>query len=247
MGAFLASLPNGEPQPRCPLTSLSLAKIRELHGGYKSICDNFAINLTEFLSIFSSDEETFKIFANKNGLIDALEIFSGLIIFSSAAPEEKIGFLFDLFDFNEIQLISLLDLEFMMQSVLSATKKIFDLEKVEIIDFEISHLVRRNFQEGLKVSSPQLLVWCSKTDEVRAYFARFRMEPPSMVSQKTLTAQEYDIYKKTEAGSWEYLMQIIKEPMDRQAHKMNFLSKSAAELVHNKKSQNFRAWLHTAL
>ena len=42
-------------------------------------------------------------------------------------------------------------------------------------------------------------------------------------------------------------MQIIKEPMDRQAHKMNFLSKSAAELVHNKKSQNFRAWLHTAL
>ena len=50
-----------------------------------------------------------------------------------------------MFDFNEIQLISLLDLEFMIQSVLSSTKKIFELEKVEINDIEISQLVRRNF------------------------------------------------------------------------------------------------------
>ena len=36
------------------------------------------------------------------GLIDALEIFSGLIIFSDSKAEDKIRFLFDLFDFNEI-------------------------------------------------------------------------------------------------------------------------------------------------
>ena len=34
---------------------LSLAKIRELHGGFKSICDNFAMNLTQFQQIFQSD------------------------------------------------------------------------------------------------------------------------------------------------------------------------------------------------
>jgi hypothetical protein len=47
----------------------SLAKIRELHGGYKSICDNFAINLTEFEHIFSSNEgneATFKIWDTDN-------------------------------------------------------------------------------------------------------------------------------------------------------------------------------------
>jgi len=97
------------------LTNLSLPKIRELHGGFKSICDNFAINLTEFESIFSSNEETFAIFDDdNNGLIDSLEIFSGLIIFSSASAEDKIHFLFDLFDFNEIGTITLLDLEFMI-------------------------------------------------------------------------------------------------------------------------------------
>ena len=45
-------------------------------------------------------------FKNSNnffsGLIDALEIFSGLIIFAEAKAEDKLRFLFDLFDFNEI-------------------------------------------------------------------------------------------------------------------------------------------------
>lgn len=35
-------------------------------------------------------------------LIDALEIFSGIIIFSDARAEDKIRFLFDLFDYNSI-------------------------------------------------------------------------------------------------------------------------------------------------
>jgi len=30
-------------------------------------------------------------------------------------------------------------------------------------------------------------------------------------------------------------------------YKVNFIAKNAAEVVHNKKSANFRAWLHTAL
>ena len=43
-----------------------LAKIRELHGSFKSICDNFAVNLTEFESIFSSNEATFAIWDTDN-------------------------------------------------------------------------------------------------------------------------------------------------------------------------------------
>ena len=56
MGSYLASVASGnELKSHCPLINLSLAKIRELHGGFKSICDNFAINLTEFESIFQSN------------------------------------------------------------------------------------------------------------------------------------------------------------------------------------------------
>jgi hypothetical protein len=48
------------------MINLSLSKIRELHGGFKSICDNFAINLTEFETIFSSNESTFAIWDTDN-------------------------------------------------------------------------------------------------------------------------------------------------------------------------------------
>ena len=81
----------GDLKTSCDLINLSLAKIRELHGGYKSICDNFAINLTEFETIFASSERMFQIFdTDNNGLIDALELFSGLIIFADSQAEDKI-------------------------------------------------------------------------------------------------------------------------------------------------------------
>jgi len=48
------------------LINLSLAKIRELHGGFKAICDNFAMNLTEFETIFTSNEATFAMWDTDN-------------------------------------------------------------------------------------------------------------------------------------------------------------------------------------
>ena len=68
-----------------------MAKIREYHGGFTSVWDAFSINLTEFEQIFSLTETTFNIFdTDHNGLIDSLELFSGMILFSDAKAEEKI-------------------------------------------------------------------------------------------------------------------------------------------------------------
>ena len=44
---------------------------------------------------------------NIYSLINALELFSGLIIFAESNFEEKARFLFDLFDFNELNSLSL--------------------------------------------------------------------------------------------------------------------------------------------
>jgi microtubule-associated protein-like 5 len=83
------------------------------------------MNLTEFESILNSNMKTFAIFdVNNNGkynlsaiyilgIVDALELFTGLIVFSDSKIEDKIKFLFDLFDFNEILSLSLMDLEFL--------------------------------------------------------------------------------------------------------------------------------------
>jgi hypothetical protein len=52
------------------------------------------------------------------GMIDALELFSGLIMFAEANTDDKLRFLFDLYDYNGIQSISLMDLELMINSLL---------------------------------------------------------------------------------------------------------------------------------
>ena len=74
-----------------------------------------------------------------------------------------------------------MDLEFLIQSVLSATSKIFGLGQ-DISDQEITQLVRRNFQEGSRVTLPQLLVWASKTEEIVGYFAKFQLDGPQNIS-----------------------------------------------------------------
>lgn len=79
-----------------------MAKLREFHGSFKSVCDDFSIDLTEFDQIFEQGKDSFDIWdEDNNGLIDALELFCGLILFSDSKFEDKIRFLFDLFDFNE--------------------------------------------------------------------------------------------------------------------------------------------------
>ena len=71
------------------------------------------MNLTEFETIFNSNEKIFAVWdTDNNGLIDALELFSGLITFADSRADDKLRFLFDLFDFNEIQSLSVMDLEF---------------------------------------------------------------------------------------------------------------------------------------
>ena len=80
---------------------------------FKSICDSYALSVSEFSKIFPAATHTeFNIWdTDRNSLIDALELFTGLIIFGDARTEDKIRFLFDLYDFNEVQSISKIDLE----------------------------------------------------------------------------------------------------------------------------------------
>ena len=97
-------------------------------------------------------------------MIDALELFSGIIIFSDSKAEDKIRcnwtpdflVLFDLFDFNEIQSLSMLDLEFCIQCVLTSSSKIYGVGD-EVQDVEITSLIRSSFPEGARITLTQLL------------------------------------------------------------------------------------------
>ena len=110
------------------MLNLTLTEIKEFFGSFKAICENFFINIEEFEEIFQVKENEFNIWDNdKNGLIDSLELFSGLIIFSKSKFDDKIRFLFEVFDLNEINSISLIDVEFMIFCSLNSTYKILSI------------------------------------------------------------------------------------------------------------------------
>ena len=75
-----------------------------------------------------------------NLLIDGLELFAGIALFSKIIRfEDKVEFIFSLFDFNNIKSLSMTDLEFMMISCCTVTQKLLGI-KIEfdediVIDF----------------------------------------------------------------------------------------------------------------
>jgi microtubule-associated protein-like 5 len=83
-------------------------------------------------------------------LINALELFSGLIIFAESRFEDKARFLFDLFDFNELNSLSLIDLEFLLLSCANATFKILGVQ-AEVNEEEISEFLNNFFAEDARV------------------------------------------------------------------------------------------------
>jgi hypothetical protein len=80
-----------------------------------------------------------------------LELFSGLIIFSDGKFEDKLRFLFDIFDFNELNSLSIIDLEFMMISCCNATFKIYGIDS-EVNEEEISDFLSKHFNDDSRVN-----------------------------------------------------------------------------------------------
>lgn len=55
-----------ETNVQSTLINQSLSKIKELHGSFKSTCDTFAINLTDYETIFNSNEAEFALWDTDN-------------------------------------------------------------------------------------------------------------------------------------------------------------------------------------
>ena len=100
--------------------------------------------MTEFEQIFGNLQNEFHLWdTDHNGLIDSIEIFTGISIYSEAAVEEKFHFLFDLVDFNKKHAIGYYDLIFLfetfIQSVLKMHKIAYNIPIDEIENFVVNY------------------------------------------------------------------------------------------------------------
>lgn len=143
---------------------MNLSKLRDYHATFKSVCDNFSIDLTEFEQIFGIGESAFVIWdTDNNGLIDSLELFSGISIFSKAKLDDKVRckptfklVLFDIFDFNEVEVLSAVDIEFLLYSCISASYKVFSIVS-DIDTQELANFVLNKFENPHKITVADLI------------------------------------------------------------------------------------------
>ena len=85
------------------------------------LCENFALSLKEFEQLFAfpDSEMLFQnLDHNGNGLIDGIEFFCILAIFSDSRIEDRMRFIFEIFDFNEDGVLEEVDLQFLIYTVL---------------------------------------------------------------------------------------------------------------------------------
>jgi hypothetical protein len=85
MGNFLNLLRQSKRSPELNYLDCSWMKLREYYASFKLICDTFTIDSTQFSQIFGPSVNTFVVWdVEKRRKIDALEMFSGLVLFSNA-------------------------------------------------------------------------------------------------------------------------------------------------------------------
>ena len=93
------------------LTRLPFSWLQRVHGQFTRRINPYgnpalwAVNKDVFADVFDMQRSvaltsTFKVFARSNGLIDMLEVFAGIAIICSGPEEDKLRFLFGLFDFG---------------------------------------------------------------------------------------------------------------------------------------------------
>ena len=138
------------------LLKKSLVHLKENFCAFKALCEEFFLDATQFKIIFGLMDNTFAIWDNdKNGLIDALELFSGLIICADAKLNDKVRFLFEVFDLNEVDYLQAIEIQFMVYSVVTSVFKIFGIKRDVNVD-EVEAAVNAYFKdpnEPIKVMS----------------------------------------------------------------------------------------------
>lgn len=124
------------------------------------------------------DEHSFRVWdQNKQGLIDAFEIFSGLVIFSNENFSKKLQFLFELFDLNEETFLNITELEFMLNTCVTSLFKVFDLPIDSVDQKEITAFVSKNFPSDVQIDLSMFKNWMEKNKYIFQFMQLLKQSP----------------------------------------------------------------------
>ena len=89
---------------------------------------------------------------DSNGLIDALEIFSVLALYSKALAEDWAWFIFRLFDFNGNETMDSLEIFFLISQLSQGICKMHQIEVEPELYTTIETIIRESFPKEMEAS-----------------------------------------------------------------------------------------------
>lgn len=151
----------------------SIAEIKDLWMQFKTRCDDFWIDYEEFHKVFKEGVCVFSLWDSKeNGLVDALELFSCLVMFSKSNFDDKVVFLFEVFDFNGLHCLTVIDIEYLVSCCLTSLLKVHQCyEAFEPEQDKISHLVSQTFKPGDVVNLSSFLKFAKSNEAIAELMA----------------------------------------------------------------------------
>ena len=142
--------------------------IYELWEAFNDIAEGFSLTIEEFQEIIKAallthlkitertlNTDTDKVFRlfddDENNLVDSLEFLSAFALVSGMTPDEKIRYIFALYDFDESQVLSLDEMVLAFRSTLSGLSKMSRIDPPT--EAEVEAIVVQGFEQIRKAST----------------------------------------------------------------------------------------------
>ncbi|CAI2382974.1 unnamed protein product [Moneuplotes crassus] len=146
------------PEANTPLLDYEMKRVIEMHSAFITLCDSFALCYKEAEQLINMSEATFVIWdKDSKGLIDAIQLFSILCLYSKGRIEDKCRFLLNLYDFNQDNQILPLTLEFMLTMCMQGICKLFNIDILEEYTEEIQKFIEENYPREVDIPFEELL------------------------------------------------------------------------------------------
>eukprot|EP01041_Mallomonas_annulata_P001147 gene1147-2216_t len=201
MGLTLGRAPL--PQGCKRFLNLPRSCIYDLWEAFNDIAEGFGLTIDEFQEILKSSlmehlaitertlnidtEKVFRIYDDdENNLVDSLEFLSSFALLSGMTPEEKIKFIFAMYDFDESSVLTLDEMVLAFRSTLSGLTKLSKIDppteaEVEAIVVQGFETVRKSktsdvdigFDSYLGIDSETFLSFCTNTPEIMSWIEFF--------------------------------------------------------------------------
>lgn len=175
-----------------------LSQVQDQWVRFRTLCADFWIDYEQFHKIFKEENKIFGLWDfQKNELINALEVFGFTVLKAAAPAEPKARLLFDMFDFNDLNSLSLIDVEHMLETCLCAALRGYGLRPDGLLEQEKTvAIVEGSFVAGERILVSDFVRFFQEDRLVGEFLAAIGVElpkaSPQTPTQRLLRAEAVD-------------------------------------------------------